>query len=93
MYKQYGNDRDNNYGYTGLTNLGNTCYMNAAIQFLVNATHLRDYFLKTPLIFQKEINTNNALGLNGKMAVQFAMLIRQLWDGKSRCITQENLEI
>lgn len=36
----------NNYGYIGLANLGNTCYMNAAIQFLSNATDLRDYFCK-----------------------------------------------
>ena len=34
-----------NYGLTGLVNLGNTCYMNAAIQFLINVTDLRDYFL------------------------------------------------
>lgn len=36
----------NNHGYIGLANLGNTCYMNAAIQFLSNATDLRDYFCK-----------------------------------------------
>lgn len=35
-----------NYGFTGLANLGNTCYMNAALQFLANATDLRDYFCK-----------------------------------------------
>ena len=34
-----------NYGQVGLVNLGNTCYMNAAIQFLINATDLRDYFI------------------------------------------------
>ena len=34
-----------NYGLTGLVNLGNTCYMNAALQFIINATDLRDYFI------------------------------------------------
>ena len=31
-------------GYTGLINLGNTCYMNSMIQCLANTTPLRDYF-------------------------------------------------
>lgn len=34
-----------NRGMTGLNNLGNTCYMNAALQLLINATDLRNYFI------------------------------------------------
>jgi ubiquitin C-terminal hydrolase len=79
------------YGYTGLVNLGNTCYMNAALQFIVNATELRDYFLETPHLFQKEINMNNALGVNGKMAIAFAMLLRQLWTSNTSSITPNKL--
>lgn len=33
-------------GLTGLTNLGNTCFMNAALQCLSNTRALRHYFMK-----------------------------------------------
>ena len=81
----------NYYGFTGLVNLGNTCYMNAAIQLLVNATDFRDYFLENAEVFRKEINTNNALGLNGKSAVQFAILLRQIWSGSTSYLAPNKL--
>lgn len=80
------------FGFTGLVNLGNTCYMNAALQFLINAVDLRNYFIETPQLFQKEINTKNALGQNGQMAIQFAMLIRQLWTSKQNYIAPNKLK-
>ena len=42
-------------------------------------------------MFQKEININNALGLNGKLAVQFAMLIRQMWTSNQKYISPNKL--
>jgi hypothetical protein len=86
------NNKPTYYGYTGLVNLGNTCYMNAALQFLINAVDLRNYFIETPQLFQKEINTKNALGQNGQMALQFAMLIRQLWTSKQSYIAPNKLK-
>lgn len=82
---------NSNYGFVGLVNLGNTCYMNAALQCLINSTDLRDYFLETRQLFQRELNTNNSLGLNGKLAISFAMLLRQLWTSNSSSIAPNNL--
>lgn len=39
------------YGYTGLANLGNTCYMNATLQCLANTTDFRDFFFGITSLF------------------------------------------
>lgn len=39
-------------GLVGLQNIGNTCYMNAALQALSNATPLRMFFLDCPTVVQ-----------------------------------------
>ena len=60
----------------GIDNIGNTCYLNSALQNLINILPLRLYFLGD--FYKNDININNNLSSNGKIANKFADLINKI---------------
>uniref|UniRef100_A0AAV2J1G7 Ubiquitin carboxyl-terminal hydrolase 32 n=1 Tax=Knipowitschia caucasica TaxID=637954 RepID=A0AAV2J1G7_KNICA len=71
-------------GATGLSNLGNTCFMNSSIQCVSNTKPLTDYFISGTHLY--ELNRMNPIGMRGHMAKCYGDLVMELWSG-----TQKNV--
>ncbi|KAI0128921.1 hypothetical protein BJ170DRAFT_682707 [Xylariales sp. AK1849] len=64
-------------GCTGLGNLGNTCYMNAALQCVRGVEELTKYFLSGQ--WEDEVNPDNVLAHNGDVANAYANLLKEIY--------------
>ena len=68
-------------GLVGLTNLGNTCYMNSALQCLSNTPTLTKYFLSCSMLLPSDIKPN--------LGQAYAKLMMDLWQTEAAGETRQ----
>lgn len=73
-------------GLCGLTNLGNTCYMNTALQCLAHTDVLVNYFLGSDQ-WRNERNLENPIGTHCEVVDEFVELLREMWSGDNTRIS------
>ena len=73
---------ESTHGLCGGKNLGNTCFMNSSIACISNCTELTYYFLSGA--YKKDINKENKLGMEGRLALSWGNLLQQYWVESTR---------
>ena len=76
-------------GLAGLENMGNTCYINSALQCVLNCQPLVDYLLSG--IYEEEVNPFNPLGSQGELTRALAELTKAQWTDEFEVIMPKHL--
>uniref|UniRef100_A0A915CDK1 ubiquitinyl hydrolase 1 n=1 Tax=Parascaris univalens TaxID=6257 RepID=A0A915CDK1_PARUN len=77
-----GEDLPSGKGVTGIYNMGNTCYMNSAIQCLSNTKPLTEYFIEG----RHKQDMKKLSSTKGTVALEYGSVVAELWSGKKRNI-------
>lgn len=77
-------------GCVGLHNLGNSCFLNTAIQCLNHIELLSQYFLQDD--FMRDLNRANPLGSGGNVAQAYSHLLKSMWGGEYATLAPRRLK-